>query len=309
MAWPVGECHSDEAALGFAGEGFMKLLFTGTGGLGSWTMRGEQMAATRDAWKAVPDATDDDLQHIDAVVIVKRVSDECLRRIKAWGGPIIYDALDFWPQGKRGTDFDWSHHNMISSADQIFRRIDPYLILCPTKAMANDIRLLGWKTEVLYHHYDPRLKNNPVSVRRKTVVYHGAREHLGWWKNAIRLSCIIHGARLTFSNGSQPAPANVMIAVRSERPYLSRRWKSNVKAAIALKLGLPFVAWPEAGYVETYPSAFWFTNIIGMHRSLGRALMTTLQTPDESFSISACADRLEKIVQEMLCERHSIRSI
>jgi hypothetical protein len=91
-----------------------------------------------------------------------------------------------------------------------------------------------------------------------------------------------------------------LLGVRRGQPWISRRWKSNVKAAFALKLGLPFVAWPEAGYLETHPSAFWFTNAREMHQAIGKALAAEKAVPDDSFSIEACAAELEKTLRELV---------
>jgi hypothetical protein len=87
------------------------------------------------------------------------------------------------------------------------------------------------------------------------------------------------------------------------QPWVSRRWKSNIKAAVALRLGLPFVAWPEAGYVETHPGAFWFTNILEMHRAIGKALSTEPTAPDDRFAVEACATELEIILSELIHDR------
>jgi hypothetical protein len=114
------------------------------------------------------------------------------------------------------------------------------------------------------------------------------------------LSCFIHGADFVVSNGPQPAPAHVLFSARPAQPWVSRRWKSNIKAAVALRLGLPFVAWPEAGYVETHPSGFWFTNVFDLHRAIGKALAAQPTPPDNRFSIEACAKELENILGELI---------
>jgi hypothetical protein len=119
------------------------------------------------------------------------------------------------------------------------------------------------------------------------------------------LSCFIHGAKFITSNGPQPAPGHVLLGVRRAYPWISRRWKSNIKAAVALKLGLPFVAWPEAGYRETHPSAFWFTNFFEMHRAIGKALAAEPAAPDDRFSVEACATELENILRDFISSREA----
>jgi hypothetical protein len=283
----------------------LKVLFTGTGEFGSWTMRAEQLAATRREWKAVPHATGRDAAGMDAVVIVKHIRDPSLSALKAWGGPLVYDALDFWPQGgsrKRPRKIPRLRDIRDAQAMALpyLKRIDPDLVICPTRAMAEDLAPLGWDTRVLYHHYDPRIEIVPVPAKaRRTVVYHGQRDNLGWWLAAAHASCLIHGARFVVSNGPQPAPGHVLLGVRRTEPWIARRWKSNVKAAFALRLGLPFVAWPEAGYRETHPGAFWFTTATGMHRAIGEALEAPLSEPDDRFSVEACASELERILRDL----------
>src|SRR5690606_19333970 len=115
----------------------MKVLFTGTEGEGSWKMRAEQMAAARPDWKAVPHATRQDAEGMDVAVIVKRIQPESLAELKLWGGPLVYDALDFWLQRRK---WFWRRSRKFrqkNAADArvmalpYFERIDPDLILCP----------------------------------------------------------------------------------------------------------------------------------------------------------------------------------
>jgi hypothetical protein len=186
-------------------------------------------------------------------------------------------------------------------ARPVIARIDPDLVLCPTAQMVSDLEPLGWPTRLYYHHYDPRLE--PVQLdgrKRKRVVYHGRANHLGIWHSFARLSCFLHGAEFVTSNGPQPEQGDVLFAARRGRPWVSRRWKSNIKAAVALKLGLPFVAWPEAGYLETHPKAFWFKGPLQMHRAIGQALRSGPTEPDDGFSVERCAACLETILEELL---------
>ena len=53
--------------------------------------------------------------------------------------------------------------------------MNPALVLCPTRAMAEDIAGLGIPVDVFYHHFDPRLGTIPPNTgRKKIVLYHGA---------------------------------------------------------------------------------------------------------------------------------------
>lgn len=288
----------------------MKLLFTGRGGTAAWAMRGEQMAAARPEWRAIANATKKDCEGCDAVVVVKHITDAGLAALKDWGGPVLYDALDFWNQ-QPSTRENPNPAQTIDNAEaarELFRpdfeRIDPDIILCPTAAMARDLAPLGWQTEVHYHHVDPRLLDTPPGPGgRKRVLYHGKRKHFGFWKWVARISCRLHGAEFITSNGPQPAPADVMLAARAGRhgTWLSRSWKSNIKAATAMRVGVPFVAWPEAAYTETCPDGLWFTSPWGLHRAIGKALKMKRKEPEAFlYSVEWCAQQLERIVQAHL---------
>jgi hypothetical protein len=71
------------------GQDRMRIMFTGIGGSGAWVMRGEQLAATRLNWSAIANAARSDLGAVDAVVVVKHISERALAALRNWGGPII----------------------------------------------------------------------------------------------------------------------------------------------------------------------------------------------------------------------------
>jgi hypothetical protein len=288
------------------GQDCMRIMFTGIGGSGAWVMRGEQLAATRFNWRAVANATKGDLNAVDAVVVVKHISDRGLAALRKWGGPVIYDPLDFWDQ--RASRFCNTNPALqIESSEEArrifapdFERIAPDLILCPTQAMNDDLAPLGYRTATQHHHFDPRLSGSEQDDRaRPRVLFHGKRGYMKAWEYAARLSCRLLGADFVMSDDPLPPPADVMLAVRGGRHgnWLSRRWKSNVKAATAQRLGLPFVAWPEEGYRETYPGAHWFTSPLQLHRAIAHALATPRPMPQTHlYSTDWAAGRLETIL-------------
>ena len=291
-----------------------RVLFTGQGGSGSWIMRGEQLAAVFAHWRAEPGASGRDLEGIDVAVIVKAIDERSLAALKRWGGPIVYDALDFWHQPK-----DWWQPR--SAAQRLhdpaaartlfashFQHIAPDLVLCPTRAMLEDLAPLGWPTQVLYHHFDARLGAAPESTnRRTTLLYHGHPAYLREWRWLARAACAAVGARFVTSRLIPPPSAHALLAVRGGRHgcWLARRWKSNVKGATALRLGLPLVAWPEAGLIETVPDAFWFTSARGFVHALRAALRAPRPAPEqERYSITWAARRLEHILESALNGKH-----
>jgi hypothetical protein len=284
----------------------MRILFTGTGRFGSWQMRGVQMAFQRDAWKAVPNASTKDIRFIDVVVIVKHAAPDTIDLLRRWKGPVVYDPLDFWtiiPEFNRIAPSLSTASQARNVFGEYFRQINPALILCVTRAMAEDLAPLGIPTDVLYHHFDPRLKIvEPRSIERPVVLYHGA-DTMGLWKLPMHVVSQFSGARFIRSSAALPPSANVLVAVRggSHANWLCRRWKSNVKAATALRLGLPFVAWPEASYVETHPSGLWFQTLSEMRGAIRKALKLPRAAPEiEKFSVAWSAIELERILSARL---------
>jgi hypothetical protein len=280
----------------------MNILFTGAGRHGSWQMRGIQLAAQRASWRAVSNATKTDLSNVDVVVVVKNAGDETLNLLRHWRGPIVYDPLDFWTSfPKRRNEFTRidSPAAACEAFGEHFRRMNPALILCPTRAMAEDIAGLGIPVDVFYHHFDPRLETIPPNTgRKKIVLCHGAPT-LGLWKPALRASSFLSNAKFIATNAALPPPANVLVAVRGGRhtDWITWRWKSNIKAATALRLGLPLVAWPEASYLETHPSGLWFRTPKEMHGAIKKALqMGPLEPQHDIYSIEWCAKELERIL-------------
>lgn len=290
-----------------------RILFTGRAGSGSWIMRGEQLAATRRSWRAVADASARELRRVDVAVIVKAVTPQSLAVLRRWGGPIVYDALDFWHQPKSA----WRRR---SEAQRVrdpqtartlfathFQSIAPDLVVCATQAMADDLAPLGWKTDVLHHHFDPRLETAPPrSTGRRTVLYHGHPAYLRQWRGVATAACVGLGVRFMMSRETPPPGADVMLAVRGGRfgCWLARRWKSNVKGATAMRLGLPLAAWPEAGLTETCREAFWFSSPGGLVHALRLALSAPRPEPElERFSVEWAGHRLERIIERALgCE-------
>src|SRR6185437_11979269 len=128
-------------------------------------MRGVQLSAQRVNWKAVPNATLRDLENVDVAIVVKHASDETLGLLHRWKGPIVYDPLDFWshfPELQKAYSRIGSAAEACSVFGSHFRRVNPTLILCPTRAMADDFSGLGIPTDVLYHHFDPRLETASI---------------------------------------------------------------------------------------------------------------------------------------------------
>ncbi|MEM7547661.1 MAG: hypothetical protein AAF367_19210 [Pseudomonadota bacterium] len=286
-------------------------------------MRGEQIAACRASWASTLDLTPTDLNGVDAVVVVKRTTPETLSMIKSYGIPLIYDPLDFWRQPKSRLRPRSRAQRMRSVAEvgPLFRahfaRYDPDLVICVTRKMAAGIASLGCRTEVIYHHADPRLpdmteyqRQRADTGRDKTLLYFGNQAFLREWSGRIDAAARSLGARfVTLDSGKgsyhDPPVADAMIAVRGGRDgcWISRAWKSNVKAATAAALGLPLVAWREAAYEETAPEAHWFDDETSLKAAIAAALSPDARTVAQRFPVEAAADRFEAVIADLLDNR------
>lgn len=296
----------------------MRLLFISDKPAGSFVMRGQQIAACRKDWHAVLAPSRHDLAGADAVVIVKRVALDTLAMIRETGLPIVYDPLDFWPQPKAWWRLS-SRAQRIGSRDEAamlfrdhFATYAPDLILSVTQKMADDLSVLGYPTATIYHHADPRLSDAESYARErdgqaKALLYFGNRAYLREWRAIIDDAAKSAGARfmtLDPSKGgfARPPAANAMIAVRGGRDgcWISRSWKSNVKAATAAQLGLPLIAWPEAAYRETAPEAYWFEDRASLRTAVAEAMSAEARPVQHRFTAETAADAYERIIGELL---------
>lgn len=240
----------------------MRLLITGKGGkAGSWAIRAVQMADAIDGAEAVPHASDDAIAWADVVVLVKRAPADLVARIHAAGKPLVYDAVDFWPQPA-----DTRRIRTVQQARDAYRahfeRIAPHGVIAATHQMAADLMPMletlpqrPWLTTIA-HHWMPGLVAVEPTEPASLVAYEGRIQTLGRWRSAIEQACADLG--LSFVASPMPVPgADIAVAVRDDDHdgWLTRRWKSGVKGANALARGVPLVALPEAGYLETVPAA------------------------------------------------------
>jgi len=257
----------------------MRLLFTGKESSGTFLMRGKQIADERPVWRAQLGITAKDLHGFDAVVVVKEVSPDILATIKSYGIPLIYDALDFWLQPK-GWFRRRSPAQLLTRAEDarayfrpFFEELGADLTIFVTQEMSKALADLGPRSEVIYHHSDPRLPSAeayqkvPRSNKKKRLLYFGKRRFLKEWERIAQRACASNNAEFVVQHVNKgpladPLPADAMLAVRGGRDgcWVSRSWKSNIKAATAARLGLPLVAWPEASYLETAPNG-WYRNL------------------------------------------------
>lgn len=223
----------------------MKVLITGRGGNGSWTMRGEQLGAAIGA-TVKPMATSADCQAADLVVIVKRAPEPLLQAVRLSGRPWVYDIVDAYPQPACSR---WTQEQSREWLRTHLAHLRPSAVIWPTLRMAADYGGPGF---VLYHHARPGQAVNPIRPLIETIGYEGREQYLHGWQARLALQAARIGARLVV-NPARLADVDVVLALRGGEwnGYAQRSWKSNVKLANAHATGTPFIGLAESGYLET----------------------------------------------------------
>ncbi|WP_440221839.1 hypothetical protein ACQQ2N_12145 [Dokdonella sp. MW10] len=236
----------------------MKILVTGRGGAGSWTVRGEQLGAALGA-QVKPAATRMDLVHCDIAIAVKRVPESLLATINASGKPWVYDVVDAYPQPEAS---GWSRDEAIRWMQRRLAELSPDAIIWPTQRMREDCDTGRTPGIVLPHHHRPGIASNPIRERVAVVGYEGAAHYLGGWESTLRDQCRDRGWSLAL-NPASLSDVDIVVALRGApwTGYAQRHWKSNVKLANAHASGTPFIGQAERGYVETATGAeYWAEN-------------------------------------------------
>lgn len=280
-------------------------------------MRGHQIAAERSGWRATNTPSRHDVASADIVVITKDINKRDLDVVKESGAPIIYDALDFWKQTKLPL-IPFSHAQRLTSVEMInsafksqFQKISPDAIVCVTQQMANDLKEIVEKREVIYHHSDPRLPSAELYFRSRrnealALLYYGKVSLMGEWRRVVTAACKSLGIEFIafdIGNGAfEPPPfCSAMLAVRADRgSWLARRWKSNVKAATAAHLGVPFIAWPESAYTETAPEAYWFRSESELKARLEEATSANPRLLSRVITAADSAVEFERVAADVL---------
>jgi hypothetical protein len=232
----------------------MNLLFTGRGRAGSWQIRGEQLGR---AIGAVIDQAPslEACRAADAIVVVKKVSEQTLATIRQSGRPWAYDILDCYPQPGCSA---WSAQEAIGWIRHRLRKLAPSAVIWPNHRMRQDCDV-GVPSLVLPHHYRPGIHQNPIRAKVTRIGYEGATAYLSQWRTAIVRECV----RRSWTFIESPphlADLDIVLAVRGGEwdCYATAHWKSNVKLANAHGSGTPFVGQPECGYLETGTCAeYW----------------------------------------------------
>lgn len=276
----------------------MKVLFTGRGRSGSWTIRGEQVGAALGA-TVKPDATLEDCRAADVIVAVKRIPAQLLANIHASGKPWVYDIVDAFPQPQSST---WSRAHCLDWLNETIRALRPTAVIWPTARMQDDFGG-GWK--VIYHHHRPGLAINPIRESIQVIGYEGSEKFLEGWMPAIEAECQRLGARFEV-NPARLADVDIVLALRGPRwsGYATENWKSNVKLANAHASGTPFIGMPEAGYEETRTGAeYWVKTPEQLSQALKwlEAQSAREEVASRFLAAALPVERVAKEYQAMLC--------
>lgn len=220
------------------------ILITGKSKSGSWEIRGQQLGECLAA-RVVRDADKSLIRAADVVVVVKRVSDELLQRLR--GRRWVWDVVDAWPQPKGN---EWPRERALRWLHGELHRMKPSAVVFPTQQMSADAGFDG-PCLVLPHHAWPKYMDHVPVVRERVEVvgYEGGEHYLGRWRQAIDVECERRGWRFVINGDMRDA--DIGIALRDVDGYPAGAWKSNCKLANLQALGLPALLSPEEGYKDS----------------------------------------------------------
>lgn len=243
----------------------MRLLVTGKGSAGSWTVRGEQLGAALAA-VVKPHAALEDVQACDLVLVVKRTPEPVLAALRAARRRWVLDVVDFYPQPAANA---WTRAEAIRWVRNRIAELAPSAVIWPNQRMADDCEV-DLPSMVLYHHHRPGIETNLIREEVRVVGYEGAADYLAEWRPALDAECARRGWRFVV-NPRQLADLDIVVALRGGRfsGYVPAHWKSNVKLANALGSGTPFIGQAEHGYLETKQGAErWVETKADLRRAL-----------------------------------------
>lgn len=184
----------------------------------------------------------------DLVVLVKRPSEPLLAALRAWGGPLVWDVVDAWPQPAGNA---WSRLRATEWLVHSLAHIRPRAVVAATDTMRRDCPVDAlW----LPHHYQPGLEVNPVREVVRRVGYQGGAHYLGQWGRVLLRECARRGWEFVLQPASL-ADVDVGVALRDGGGYPCAAWKSNVKLANLQGSGTPAIVCREQGYLETLSGA------------------------------------------------------
>lgn len=219
----------------------MNLLIVG-GGSGSWAIRGHQLGGALGA-RVTSHPFAEDWAWADLAVLVKRHGAVSAPVAKAADCPIVWDALDCWPQP---ADNRLSEPAARAALEAQVRTIAPLHVVGATEAHA-----AACGGTYLPHHSRPGLEPVDASPDLKVVAYEGNPSYLGAWAHRLTALCVARGWTFVL-NPPDLRRADVIVALR-DGPWdgwACRQWKSGVKLVNAIAAGRPVITQDTAAARE-----------------------------------------------------------
>lgn len=230
-----------------------RVCFLGYEHLGSWKIRGEQIAAQRSKWVAAGEITDNLLGEFEIFCVVKYFKPGWEELLKKHKKIVVIDVVDGWRQPA-----DHATVKNPENAQQLFKKrwrkwrfADAFIF--PTMAMKEDLHRLVPLSSVIYHHFRPGMDINPIRPNVQSIGYEGSPEFLGNWCTVLDNYCKAHNIDFII-NPTSLSSIDIGVAVRGNEhdSYLTRRYKSNVKLANFYGSGTPCaVQNGQSAYHET----------------------------------------------------------
>lgn len=270
-----------------------RILVTGSGSSGSWRIRGEQLGAAIGA-DVVPRATA--VQSYDLAILVKRPPLDLILRLQRLRVPIVWDVVDAWPQPQGN---DWPERQCKAWLAERIGLIKPVAIVAATQAMAQDCAAFGVPVHWLPHHARPGLGVNPIRELVTQVGYEGGAQYLGDWRPFLEHACAARGW-VFHVEPNAITDLDIVVALRDQRGYAPRVWKSNVKLANAQGSGTPIICNLEAGYLETRSGGEVFADTRDDVLAALEALTPHAERAARARQLLAGARRLEDVAAEYL---------
>ncbi len=275
----------------------MNILMVGSG-KGSWEIRGRQLGAALGA-RVMTRPKDADIRWADVVALIKREGIESMALFHS--KPIVWDALDFWPQPD-GNPLEEPEARAYFRS--LVKSMRPKLVIGSTQAMADACG--GF---YLPHHSRPGLTPAPARERVEVVGYEGNKKYLGRWAKAVQAECDLRGWQFVI-NPPDLRECDIVVAFRDGQwdGWMCREWKSGVKIVNAIAAGRPIITQPSAAGreipqvgmdIDTPDQLAMAFDAFTPHAPRYAAAKTALNSAPE-FTLESVAERYRHILQRVV---------
>jgi hypothetical protein len=291
----------------------LRVIFTSRSSAGSWSVRGEQIAACRTGWRAMHQVDDASLRACDVLCVVKRGDAKLVRRAQQQGVPVVFDVLDSWAQPADGLACA-DRRAAVALFRERWKAFAWDAVIFPNRAMREHLGSLTVASTFIYHHYVPGLELNPWRDEARTVGYVGSERYLGPWYPLLVRVCRDLGLELLV-NPPSFADIDIGVCVRGGEhdTFLANTYKSNVKLANFYGAGIPALAGvkerscheTDTGYVHFFADEPQLR--LQLARLLDPAWRRTVRDrfveAREAFRIERVAEAYESFFEEVVHRR------